>query len=179
LYFLVMEYIGGISLSKVLDELGAMPTLLAVRVASQICQGLQAAHRQGIVHGELTPNNIMMDRTYTATILDFGLARWIGAGGLTAPSSGPERQYYMSPEQRRGDEIDPRSDLYSVGVLLMHLVTGQPPPVPAPPLPFPANVPRALRSIIVHCLESNPDERYASALELYEALKSLAEGRSG
>jgi hypothetical protein len=178
-YYLTMEYIPGRSLARLVAEDGPFPLFLALRTAQQICQGLDAAHSRGAIHGELTPYNVMLDREYSAKILDFGLARYLGSGATGSPGLWTGRMNYLSPEQLRGESGDHRSDLYSFGLLLLELLSGKP-PEPSPGLPeLPAKLPQPVRDLLHRCLALDPADRYTSARAILDDLDSLVYARRG
>lgn len=201
---IVMEYLEGESL-KARVERGPLPADELLTVAIQISDGLQAAHAKGVTHRDVKPANIFLLRTGQAKILDFGLAKLApkrkhalaggGSGmatldsdGLTSPGSAIGTIAYMSPEQARGEELDPRTDLFSLGAVLYEMATGQMPfagstsavifdgilhGTPRPPLQLNPKLPVELEHIINKALEKDRDLRYQSASELKSDLKRL------
>ena len=197
--FLAMEHIEGQTLEFVLQHRRVKPREV-ISLGAQVADALDAAHARGIVHRDIKPGNIMLDKRGQAKVLDFGLAKRFGAGqGPVSSLSNTDTAtgflvgtpHYMSPEQALGAELDQRSDIFSLGVLLYELVTGQRPflgkavgeiinkIVNESPRPLGLDNPRytpALDDIIFKCLEKNPDKRYASAKALAEDLTRLLAG---
>jgi eukaryotic-like serine/threonine-protein kinase len=190
-----MEFIAGVDLRKVLRQRGALPPEEAFDVSIQIADGLQAIHDEGIVHRDLKTPNLMRDSRGVVRLMDFGIAKeWEGESSTNLTVAGqivgtPE---YMSPEQIRGEKIDSRSDIYTLGIVIFELFTGQVPfhgdtPMVTlfqhledpPPLegPWAAKLPKALIPILRKALAKEAADRYASAREMAEAL-SQAQGAS-
>ncbi|HEX8162354.1 MAG TPA: protein kinase [Pyrinomonadaceae bacterium] len=197
--FLVMEYLAGRTLKRVVREDGAMPLARAVVIARQIAGALDAAHAEGVVHRDLKSDNIMLGETAGgdwAKVLDFGIAKIIEPDGhdpeLTAPNLIIGTPQYMSPEQcSQASEIDARSDIYSFGVILYEMLTGHVPftgesataimlkhlQEPAPSvLEERKDLPPAVGQVIARALSKRPEDRQQSAGELAEALELTAEG---
>jgi eukaryotic-like serine/threonine-protein kinase len=180
---MIMEWVEGISLRKILDSQGKIPQERAVRIALRICDVLDYIHEQGVVHRDLKPENILMDANDDIKLIDFGIAREAGArrltyGKLTKSMGTPD---YVSPEQVKGKRGDARSDVYSLGVLLYEMVSGEVPfSSPNPlvamnqrllkkatlPLEIESTITPQLREIIYRALERDPGNRYATAREL-------------
>jgi predicted Ser/Thr protein kinase len=183
-HFLSMEYIRGEELSSVMRRFGRLPTDKAVEIARQICAGLAAAHEAGVLHRDLKPGNIMIDERGNVRVMDFGLAGLAEEfRGDVALEGTPE---YMSPEQFTGGELTPRSDIYSLGLVLYELFTGKK-AFTANTLPelirlrrsgslpdSPSTVVRDLdplvERVIERCLERDPKDRPATALQVAAAL---------
>jgi serine/threonine protein kinase len=124
--FIVMQYICGESLQERLDHQGTLPLDQVLRFGAQVAEGLAAAHAHGLVHRDIKPGNILIETgTDRAKITDFGLARAIDSDAFRGLVAGTPQ--YMSPEQARGDPLDHRSDLYSLGAVLYAMCTGRPP----------------------------------------------------
>lgn len=202
--FLVMEYLEGDSLSKLLEK-GPVPTSDLLRIAIQIADALDKAHKQGLVHRDLKPANIVLTK-HGAKLLDFGLAKWQeseqvkGLSGLTRTSSPLTSEgtivgtfQYMSPEQLEGNEADARSDLFSFGVVLYEMATGQRPfegksqasliaaimkVEPRPISAIQPMTPPALERVVKQCLAKEPDDRWQTAGDLKRELNWIVEGGS-
>ena len=127
--YLVMEYIPGKSLQQILDENGPLDVENVLRIGCQVARGLAAAHEMGLIHRDIKPANILVERNLavSAKLTDFGLARAVDDASLTSSGIVAGTPMYMSPEQARGDVIDHRSDLFSLGSVLYVLTSGRPP----------------------------------------------------
>jgi eukaryotic-like serine/threonine-protein kinase len=181
--FIVMEFIDGRTLQEIKDTLSQKQ---ALDIGIQIAEGLAAAHEKGIVHRDIKPENIMIRKDGIVQIMDFGLAKLSGASRLTKEGSTVGTAGYMSPEQVQGQETDHRSDIFSLGVLLYEMLTGQPPfkgihetaisyeivNVDSPPLSsIKPGIPVELDAIVLECLEKDPKERTQSASQVAVDLK--------
>jgi serine/threonine protein kinase len=191
--YFVMEYAEGVGLDRWLVEQGPLDPELVAEVATAICDALEAAHGVGIVHRDLKPDNVWVLRragNCRVKVLDFGLARTEGQGRLTRPSTTHGTPEYMSPEQATGQELDARTDVYSLGVTLYELLCGRRPfeadsyvalahqHVYAPPPPFTRWLPadseaRRLEPIVLRCLAKDRERRFASAADVACALSSF------
>jgi class 3 adenylate cyclase/predicted Ser/Thr protein kinase/tetratricopeptide (TPR) repeat protein len=186
-FFIAMEYIAGDNLSDRLQS-GPLPVDEAVRLAIQVVEGLDSAHERGIVHSDIKSANIMVNDRGQVKILDFGLARLSGRAELSKSGSIRGTLACMSPEQIRGAAGDPRSDIWSLGVLLYEMVTGrlpfagerqaaviqavlnEPPPLPSE---IDDSLPRELEGIILTCLRKDPADRFPSTQPLLTELRRL------
>jgi len=184
-YFITMEYVPGEDLKSLIHRIGALPVGKAVSIARQVCDGLEEAHRVGVVHRDLKPQNIMIDRDGNARIMDFGIARSVRGKGLTGADVLIGTPEYMSPEQVDGKEAGPRADLYSLGIVLFETLTGRLPfegdtalsvavkqKSEAPPDPRSLNsqIPEELARLVLRCLEKPAEKRPAGAGELSAGL---------
>lgn len=185
LLFLSMEYVNGPSLSELLDRHGQLPLPQVRQIAAQICDGLAAAHAQGIVHRDLKPGNVLIDDQQRVKLIDFGLARLPNLEGMTATGIIMGTPEYMAPEQIKSGAVDPRSDIYALGALLFHCLTGRPPFTGETPIAVSLaqmiEAPPALRSLrpdlseeweqfVMAALAKDPAQRYASAQDMRGAL---------
>jgi tetratricopeptide (TPR) repeat protein len=192
--YITMEFVPGEDLKSILKMMGAMSPAQAVGLAVQICDGLAEAHRLGVVHRDLKPANILVDKEGHARIMDFGIARSGRSRGITDTGTMVGTPDYMSPEQTEGREVDARSDLYSMGVMLFEMVTGllpfegdtalavalkhktERPPDPKSVVP---GLPGDLSKIILKCLEKDRSRRYQSAADLRAELEAVAAALPG
>jgi beta-N-acetylhexosaminidase len=193
LYYMTMEYVEGSSLKVELAQLQAagdlMPVEKAITVAQEIADALAYAHERGAIHRDLKPGNILLTEGGHAILVDFGLAVLRGGPRYTEPGKVWGSPNYIAPEQL-GDSprVDARSDIYSLGIVLYEMVTGRPPfkgesvmevlwcqanVPPRAPSQLAPDIPPDLERIILHALAKDPDERYASAKEMADALKAL------
>ena len=192
-YFIVMEYVDGESLASLVHRAGALQADEAAEIGAEIAAALAVAHRGNMVHRDVKPGNVLIDRNGQIKVTDFGIARAVNTTeNLTQPGSVMGTATYFSPEQAQGLGVDPRSDVYSLGVVLYELVTGAPPfsadsPVAVaykhvreePVLPSRRNpeVPADFERIVLTAMAKNPDARYANALELRDDLVRFRQGR--
>jgi eukaryotic-like serine/threonine-protein kinase len=180
-YFISMEFVRGYTLSELLDEAEnrQMPPRPAVGVTRQICRGLQAAHEQGIIHRDIKPGNVLIDAKGEVKLMDFGIARMAETPeAMTQAGLIVGTPHYMSPEQVKGETLDPRSDVYSMGVLIYEMLVGKRPfesssltgvltahitEKPKPAIDMRPEIGRDVNLIVMKCLAKNPKERYADA----------------
>jgi serine/threonine protein kinase len=199
--YIVMDFLSGEDCEKLLGREGPLPVARAVKIALQVCRGLQAAHQAGIVHRDLKPANLFLtqraDRTDLVKILDFGIAKVRSDAGAstagTASGVALGTAYYMSPEQARGEKtVDNRTDVYALGVILYELLSGKKPfqgdsvlqiifsilNRPPPPLEsLCTRLPVGLPAVVARAMRFGADERYATVEDLGEALIPFAQGQ--
>jgi serine/threonine protein kinase len=187
-HFITMEYISGEDLKSFIRRSKQLSIPAAIAIAEEVCKGLKEAHNLGIIHRDLKPSNIMIDRDGNARIMDFGIARTLKDKGITGSGVMIGTPEYMSPEQAGGKELDESSDLYSLGVILFEMVTGQLPfegetPLSiaikhkseAPPDPGEVNphISDTLRGLILRCLAKDPQKRYRKTEDLLLNLQKI------
>lgn len=188
LKYIVMEHIRGITLKNYMSRKGKLPVREAVSFTEQILRALDHAHSKGIIHRDIKPQNIMLLKNGMIKVADFGIAKLPSAETVTVTDKAIGTVYYISPEQASGKPIDPRSDLYSVGVMLYEMVTGTLPfsadsPVsvalmqihntPRPPRALCPELPLGLQQIILRAMEKDPERRYQSAREMLRHIVAL------
>jgi serine/threonine-protein kinase len=191
-YYIAMEFLDGRTLKELLVRNGPTPIPIAIDYSRQILGALAFAHRNGIVHRDIKPHNIVVGSDGRLKVTDFGIAR-SGASQMTEAGSIVGTAQYLSPEQARGAPVDPRSDLYSLGIVLYEMLTGQVPftgdtpveiamkhlsQVPDPPSELRPEVPHDLDAVVMRALAKDPDQRYASAEEMDADLARVARGVS-
>src|SRR5271170_3065538 len=184
---MIMEFVDGVTLSSRLHQ-GAIPPPLAVKYIDQVLDALSYAHKQNIIHRDIKPANMMLTPDGSVKLMDFGIARSASDRSLTMTGTTLGSLNYMPPEQVKGDPADNRSDLYSLGVSLYEMVTGQLPftaesnyammaahlqEVPKPPIVLRPGIPQTLNQIIVMALAKDPGQRFQSADAFRGALKSV------
>jgi serine/threonine-protein kinase len=189
-YYIAMEYLEGRSLKELIVGRGPAPIKTAIDYTRQILAAVGFAHKHGIVHRDIKPHNVLVGHELRLKVTDFGIAR-SGASQMTEVGSIIGTAQYLSPEQARGAQVDQTSDLYSVGVVLYEMLTGQVPftgdtpleiamkhlsEIPRPPSELRPEVPHDLDSIVLRALAKDPSERYQSAEEMDADLARVAEG---
>ena len=190
--YIVMEFVDGRTLREVLTEEGRLLPQRALEVTADVCAALEAAHAAGIVHRDIKPGNVMLNRGGDVKVMDFGIARAAaGSSAMTQTAAVIGTAAYLSPEQARGEHVDARSDLYSTGCLLYELITGGPPftgdsPVavayqhvredPTPPSAYDETLSTEIDAVVLKAMAKNPANRYQSAGEMREDLLRAAAG---
>ena len=190
-HFITMEYVPGQDLRALIRQTGQLTVGKAIAIGKEICEGLTEAHKQGIVHRDLKPSNIIIDRAGSTRIIDFGIARSLAVKSRTGAGVMIGTPEYMSPEQVEGKEVDPRSDIYSLGIILYEMLTGRVPfegdtpftvgvkqksETPKNPKLLNPNIPDDLNGLILKCLEKDRSRRYPSAPDVRAELERVKKG---
>jgi TolB-like protein/Tfp pilus assembly protein PilF/tRNA A-37 threonylcarbamoyl transferase component Bud32 len=190
-HFITMEYVQGEDLKSMIRMAAGLSIGAVLSIGKQVCDGLAEAHSMGVVHRDLKPQNIMIDKGGNAKIMDFGIARSIREKGITGPSVLIGTPEYMSPEQAEAKEVDYQSDIYSLGIILYEMATGRVPfegdtalsiamkhkgEMPKNPKQFNPNIPEDLSSVILKCLEKDKTNRYQTATEVRSELEKIEKG---
>ncbi|HKE52340.1 MAG TPA: Stk1 family PASTA domain-containing Ser/Thr kinase, partial [Actinomycetes bacterium] len=192
--YIVMEYVEGSTLRDLLQSGRRLLPERALEITAGVLQALEYSHRNGIVHRDIKPGNVMLTRSGAVKVMDFGIARAVADAGvtMTATSAVIGTAQYLSPEQAKGEHVDARSDLYSTGCLLYELLTGRPPfvgdsPVSVayqhvreearPPSYYDDEVSPDLDTVVMKALAKDPDDRYQTADEMREDIERVLDGR--
>src|SRR5262245_20723835 len=189
-YYIVMEYLEGRTLKELLIRRGPTPVRIALDYTRQILAALDHAHREGIVHRDIKPHNVIVGPDGRLKVTDFGIAR-SGTSQMTEAGSIIGTAQYLSPEQAKGEPVSPASDLYSVGIVLNEMLTGSVPftgdtpleiamkhlsAVPEPPSAATPGVPHELDAVVLRALAKQPEDRYQSAKEMDADLARVGQG---
>lgn len=189
-YYIAMEYLQGRTLKAIINEYGALDSDWAIEMTTQILRAARFAHRRNVIHRDFKPHNVIVDDDGLATVTDFGIAR-AGASDMTQTGSIMGTAQYLSPEQAQGHAVSEQSDLYSIGVILYEMVTGQVPfdgesavtialkhvsEIPTPPCAINAAISPQLQAVIMRSLAKDPAQRFATADEFIDALEQARAG---
>ncbi|MCZ6661586.1 MAG: protein kinase, partial [Actinobacteria bacterium] len=192
-YYITMEFVEGTTLKQLIDGRGQLPVTVALTIGKQLCRALEAAHEKGVIHRDIKPQNLLVDRRGSLKVMDFGIARLVIQPldvdeGITATHSIVGTPGYMAPEQLMGDEIDERADIYGAGAVLFECVTGRSvfgectlPGLMAKhvagqledPRALNPSIPESLSCVILKALAEHRDARWQSAAELGLALNGV------
>ena len=191
--YIVMEFVEGRTLRDIVKTEGPLPTRRAMEIMADVCAALDFSHRNGIIHRDVKPANVMITRTGAVKVMDFGIARALADGqNMTQTAAVIGTAQYLSPEQARGEAVDARSDVYATGCVLFELLTAQPPftgdsPVavayqhvredPRAPSAVNPRINRVLDSIVLRAMSKNPANRYQSAADMRADLVRVLAGQ--
>ena len=188
LHYIVMDHIQGETLRDYVVRSAPLPTGVVVEIGAQIALALESAHRNGLIHRDIKPGNVMLTTDGSVKVVDFGIAKGTSYLSLTSTGVALGTVAYMSPEQIKGGQLGPHSDIYSLGVTLYEMATGKLPfesdsdvgmalkhisELPIPPHQVNRGVPAQLAAIIMRSLEKDPAQRFSSAIQMARALKNV------
>src|SRR6202046_3740077 len=192
--FITMEFIDGRDLKSLIREKGKFTPEDAIQIVVQVCKALEVSHAEGVIHRDLKPQNIMVDEQGKVSVMDFGIARGMEAGGgMTQTGALVGTPEYMSPEQAKGQHLDARSDLFSLGIIFYELLTGysafkadtamatlwkRTHEAARPPIELEPGIPRAISEMVVQCLEIDRERRYQSIADFARDLEAWQSGSS-
>jgi serine/threonine protein kinase len=194
-YYITMEYVEGVTVRELIDTRGTVGVSSTLAIATQLAKALAVAHKQGVIHRDIKPQNVLLDSDGVLKVMDFGVARLAErTDGVTETGMVVGTPAYMAPEQLLDEDVDARSDLYAVGVVLYECLTGRLPfeansPValiakllredPLHPATFQTGIPPAFSSLILRLLTKGPEERVGSATELGQLLAQIDDTPGG
>src|SRR6476469_8641000 len=188
-HHIVMEYVPGETLRALLDRQAPLPVVQAVEITAGILGALEYAHRNGLIHRDIKPGNVLITPQGTIKVVDFGIAKGATDLSLTGAGLALGTAAYFSPEQAKGDRVVPQSDIYSLGVTLYEMLTGRLPfesdtdvgmafkhisDAPIPPRQLNPAIPPALNAIVLKAMAKDPAQRFASAAQMEQALRNYA-----
>jgi HAMP domain-containing protein len=191
LYFITMEFVEGTSLKDLVRQRGRLPVQVLLPIAKQLCRALEVAHDAGVIHRDIKPQNMVVERDGTLKVMDFGIARLATrapSGGLTEAGMVVGTPEYMAPEQLLGDELDVRADIYSAAVVLYECLTGRlpfeaPSPIvlisrvleetPATPQSLHSDIPVGISNLVMRAMSRDRDQRPPNAAALHDALEQI------
>ena len=188
IHYLVMEHIDGDNLKEMIEEKGVFEPTTALEIAIQMCEALEVAHRNNIIHCDIKPHNILITRDGKVKVTDFGIARAVNSATLAQTETVIGTAHYFSPEQAKGSKVNAKSDLYSLGVVLYEMLTGKVPftgdsPISValkhineeaePPSKYNTDLPARIDKLIMKAMAKDADDRYSSATEMLDALKGM------
>ncbi len=194
LHYIAAEYLEGQTLEQVVTQGGALPLPRVVKIVNQLASALEAAHQRGMIHRDVKPSNIFIGPNDHVTLADFGIVKALSAARLTRTGTLVGTPEYMSPEQAEGQPLDQRTDLYSLGVVVYQMLTGQTPftaptpnavlyahvnKSPQPPSLLNRAVPQAIEASVLRALAKKPDERFQTVAEFAAALEKAARQAEG
>ena len=191
MYYIVLEFVNGASLKELIDKNGAIKPGTAANYCIQICNALELAHENNLIHRDIKPQNILLDKNGALKVTDFGIAKFTAAD-ITKTVNILGTAHYLSPEQAQGKALDNRTDIYSLGVLMYEMLTADVPfrggssidisirhisEKPQPPSEINSSIPPGIEAVIMKCLEKNPDDRYRDIASLKKDLENFISNR--